>query len=368
MDNILRILQSSPLLCITLPFLVFISIFFSRINRRRLPYPPGPKGYPIIGNMTMMDQLTHRGLARLSKLYGGLLHLKMGAVHFVVVSNPDMAREVLHVQDSVFSNRAANIATTYLTYNRADMAFANNGPFWRQMRKLCVMKLFSRRRAESWASVREEVDATVKIVTARIGSEVNIGELVFAMTKNIIYRAAFGSVSHEGQEEFVKIMQEFSKLFGAFNIADFLPWLGWIHAREFNKRLARARESLDAFIDVIIDDHMEKKKNVNGEDEKDEAADTDMVDQLLEFYVKDRDGENNSLQLTSDNIKAVIMVNIYYSLYIYIYKKFNVDSIEMIFTGCYVRRNRNCGIRNRMGNGGIDEETGRTEKGPTRTR
>ncbi|TXG64646.1 hypothetical protein EZV62_011640 [Acer yangbiense] len=55
-------------------------------------------------------------------------------------------------------------------------------------------------------------------------------------------------------------MQEFSKLFGAFNIADFIPWLGWIHANEFNRRLARARESLDGFIDTIIDDHLAKKR------------------------------------------------------------------------------------------------------------
>ncbi|KAJ0077314.1 hypothetical protein Patl1_36542 [Pistacia atlantica] len=153
------------------------------------------------------------------------------------------------------------------------------------MRKVCVMKLFSRRRAESWASIHEEVDATVKTV----------------MEENW---AAFGSVSHEGQDEFVKIMQEFSKLFGAFNIADFFPWLGWIHAQEFNKRLARARESLDGFIDIIIDEHIEKKKNVNGEDE---AADADMVDELMAFYNEDRDGTNNLITLTRDNIKAIIM-------------------------------------------------------------
>ncbi|KAJ0010957.1 hypothetical protein Pint_34791 [Pistacia integerrima] len=307
MDNFLQIFQASPFLFVTLPLLVFITIFFFTNPRRKLPYPPGPKGYPIIGNMMMMDQLTHRGLARLAKLYGGLLHLKMGAVHFVAVSTPEMAREVLQVQDSVFANRSANIAITYLTYDRADMAFANYGPFWRQMRKVSVMKLFSRRRAESWASIHEEVDATVKTVTERTGLEVNIGELVFSLTKNVIYRAAFGSVSHEGQDEFVKIMQEFSKLFGAFNIADFFPWLGWIHAQAFNKRLARARESLDGFIDIIIDEHIEKKKNVNGEDEKDEAADADMVDELMAFYNEDRDGTNNLIKLTRDNIKAIIM-------------------------------------------------------------
>jgi hypothetical protein len=35
------------------------------------------------------------------------------------------------------------------------MSFAHYGPFWREMRNLYVMKLFSHKRAELWASVRD---------------------------------------------------------------------------------------------------------------------------------------------------------------------------------------------------------------------
>ncbi|KAK4836157.1 hypothetical protein QYF36_019324 [Acer negundo] len=84
-------------------------------------------------------------------------------------------------------------------------------------------------------------------------------------------------------------MQEFSKLFGAFNIADFIPWLGWVHANEFNRRLARARESLDGFIDTIIDNHLAKKiGNTEGKLDGD-VADTDMVDKLMAFYSEEDD-------------------------------------------------------------------------------
>lgn len=274
--------------------------------------------------MLMMDQLTHRGLAALAKSYGGLLHMRMGVLHVVAVSTPGMAREVLQVQDGVFSNRPANVAISYLTYDRADMAFANYGPFWRQMRKICVIKLFSRKRAESWASVREEVDHTVRAVAAKADTPVNVGELVFALTRNITYRAAFGSSSREGQDEFVGILQEFSKLFGAFNVADFFPWLGWIQAQGFRRRMARARESLDVFIDSIINEHVEKKrKDRKKETTSDsDAADYDMVDELLAF-LPDDDGDGGAgddapdkqaeisqsmFKLTRDNIKALVMV------------------------------------------------------------
>ncbi|CAK9315926.1 unnamed protein product [Citrullus colocynthis] len=254
----------------------------------------------------------HRGLARLAAIYGGLFHLRLGVLHMVVVSTPDMAREFLQVQDAAFANRAANVAITYLTYDRADMAFANYGPFWRQMRKICVIKLFSRRRAESWASVRDEVDALVRMVSSKMGQPVNIGDLVFSLTRNITYKAAFGSRSHEGQDELVKILQEFSKLFGAFNIAHLLPWLGWIHARDFNERMAKARRDLAVFINTIIDEHLQKKRKKKGKDEDDEEEDSDMVDELMAFLADESsnnefDDSQSILKLTTDNIKAIIM-------------------------------------------------------------
>lgn len=301
--------QPLPISLLFLIPLLFLLGVLLRLRRRR-PYPPGPKGLPLIGNMDLMDQLSHRGLANLAKKYGGLFHLRMGFLHMVAVSNPEAAKQVLQAQDNIFSNRPATIAISYLTYDRADMAFAHYGPFWRQMRKLCVMKLFSRKRAESWESVRDEVDLMVRTVECNSGKTINVGELIFSLTRNIIYRAAFGSSESEGQgqDEFIGILQEFSKLFGAFNIADFIPSLSWIDPQGINHRLVKARKSLDGFIDKIIDDHMRKERINSGDD-----VDTDMVDDLLAFFsdvakVNESDDLQNSIKLTRDNIKAIIMV------------------------------------------------------------
>ncbi|XP_057806894.1 cytochrome P450 84A1-like [Salvia miltiorrhiza] len=305
--SLLQALEAKPLsILLIIPLLFLFAL--SRLGRKR--YPPGPKGWPVIGNMGMMGQLSHRGLAELAKQYGGVVHLKMGFLHMVAISSPDAARQVLQVHDNIFSNRPANHAISYLTYDRADMAFANYGPFWRQMRKLCVMKLFSRKRAESWDSVRDEVDHMVRAVAGSAGQPVNIGELVFGLTRNIVYRAAFGSSSHEGQDEFIGILQEFSKLFGAFNIADFVPWLNGVDLQGLNSRLAKARASLDGFIDAIIDQHIVNNNNLNSRNNQ--SVDTDMVDELLAFYseeakISESEDLHNSIKLTRNNIKAIIM-------------------------------------------------------------
>lgn len=216
------------------------------------------------------------------------------------------------MQDLVFSNRPATNAIKYLTYDRADMAFAHYGPFWRQMRKLCVMKLFSRKRAESWTSVRHEVDNLITTIANNTQTPFNLGHLVFSMTMNIIYRAAFGTSQPRDQAQFIKILEEFSKLFGAFNVADFFPCLGWIDPQGITSRLVEARRSLDRFIDRIIDQHLVERK------ERDQEIDKDMVDELLAFYSEDEGGNNETdledlhlqttIKLTRDNIKAIIMV------------------------------------------------------------
>ncbi|XP_057766138.1 cytochrome P450 84A1-like [Salvia miltiorrhiza] len=306
MINLLQSVEPKALLLISLIIPLLATLLITRFRRKR--YPPGPPGWPVIGNMGLMGQLTHRGLARLAKKYGGILHLRMGFLHMVAVSSPDAARQVLQAQDNIFSNRPATIAISYLTYDRADMAFAHYGPFWRQMRKLCVIKLFSRKRAESWDSVRDEVDDMVRAVATSSGTVVNIGELVFGLTRNITYRAAFGSSSHEGQDEFIQILQEISKLFGAFNISDFIPFLGWIDPQGINGRLIKVRAQLDGFIDTIIDDHMQKARPEEGT----EPVESDMVDELLAFYsdeakVSESEDLQNSIKLTRDNIKAIIM-------------------------------------------------------------
>lgn len=309
---VFKLAQSNPVAVTVVLFLALMLLLGIISTLRPRPYPPGPTGLPIIGNMMMMDQLNHRGLAKLARRYGGLFHLKMGFVHIMVVSSPKEAQLVLQAHDNIFSNQPATIAINYLTYNRADMVFAHYGPFWRKIRKLCVIRLFSRKRAKSWLSVHYEVDDMVQDLLGRAGSPINIGELMFKLTKNVTYRAAFGPKFSKGVDELFAILQEYSKLFGAFNIADFIPFLTWVDPSGLNDRLVMVRSALDRFIDPIIDDHMNKKYDIHGHVEEEEEEE-DMVDDLLKFYsdetkINESEDMQNSIKLTRDNIKAIIMV------------------------------------------------------------
>jgi ferulate-5-hydroxylase len=180
------------------------------------------------------------------------------------------------------------------------MAFAHYGPFWRQARKLSVTKLFSRRRAETWLAVRDESTALVRALARRSGEEVNLGELVFSLSTNVIFRAAFGTRGCEGLGEYIGVLKDFSQNISTFNIGDFMPWLAWIDP---NRRLRETRDGLDRFIDKIIDDHIQRGRSSTD-------AQADIVDEMLACIPGDAvDDRHGSLRLTRGNIKAVILVS-----------------------------------------------------------
>ncbi|KAM0917349.1 hypothetical protein ACQ4PT_009576 [Festuca glaucescens] len=293
-----------PLIWLFLASMAFLVL--QRRSHGDPPLPPGPKPLPIIGNMLMGDQFTHRGLAALAMRYGGLLHLRVGSLRIFVVSTPDLAREVLQTQDGDFSHRPATAAVRYLTYGRSDLAFGHSGSaYWRQMRKLCSTKLFSRRRPETWLAVRDGYGALARDVRKSSGQAVNLGDLIFRHTVRVIFRAAFSTVyDDERLEKFVSMFPEFSKLLEAFHIGDFFPWLGWMERRGFERRLGAARDALGEFLDKIIDDHLRRGKNP-------EDADADMVDGLLAFVAQANQAGGDvcegGLRFTKDNVKAVMM-------------------------------------------------------------
>ncbi|TXG56182.1 hypothetical protein EZV62_017495 [Acer yangbiense] len=84
---------------------------------------------------------------------------KVGRIPFVIINSAEAAREVLKVHDIDSCSRAQLTGTRKLSYNFLDIAFAPYGDYWKQMRKICVLELFSLKRAQSFRFIREEEKA-----------------------------------------------------------------------------------------------------------------------------------------------------------------------------------------------------------------
>ncbi|GLJ32226.1 hypothetical protein SUGI_0648610 [Cryptomeria japonica] len=71
---------------------LILFFFFLWRREQRLSLPPGPSGWPILGNLLQLGKRPHESLYALSHKYGPLMTLRLGMRTVVVVSSPAMAK------------------------------------------------------------------------------------------------------------------------------------------------------------------------------------------------------------------------------------------------------------------------------------
>ncbi|GLT62533.1 hypothetical protein SLA2020_351650 [Shorea laevis] len=90
-------------ICLTLILIKTFSNNRSKANDKKLP--PGPKPFPVIGNLLELGDKPHISLTKLAKAHGPIMSLKLGRVTTIVISSANMAKEVLQTHDQLLSNR-----------------------------------------------------------------------------------------------------------------------------------------------------------------------------------------------------------------------------------------------------------------------
>ncbi|KAL9441754.1 hypothetical protein AB3S75_020287 [Citrus x aurantiifolia] len=273
----------------------------SETNNRISNLPPGPWKLPIIGNLHQLaGSLPHHRLRDLTKKYGPLMLLQLGQVPTIIVSSPEVAKEVMKTHDVVFASRPHFPAAQIMSYNYRGIIFSAYGDCWKQLRKICVSELLSAKRVQSFQSIREaEVSDLINWISSKAGLVINLTEKVYSLMYGITSRAAFGNRSRD-QETFVSVIEETTKVISGFNIADMFPSIGLLQRLTGNKsQVEKLLQEADRIVENIINDHKKRKAKLKncktGDDE-------DLVDVLLKIQGH---GDLDS-SLTTDNIKAVI--------------------------------------------------------------
>ncbi|CAL0307274.1 unnamed protein product [Lupinus luteus] len=194
--------------------------------------PPGPWKLPIIGNLHQLaweSSLPHRALRDLANKYGPLMHFQFGEISAVVVSSPEMAKQILKTHDLAFVQRPQILAGQILFYGSTNIALAPYSDYWRQMRKICILELLSAKRVQSFAFAREdEVAKLIHSIHLSQGSPFNLTQAVSSLTNTIISRVAFGKKSKH-EDEVLFLIKKIAQVLGGFDLADLFPSLKPLH-------------------------------------------------------------------------------------------------------------------------------------------
>ncbi|XP_057458465.1 cytochrome P450 71A1-like [Lotus japonicus] len=294
----------SPLvlvLCLIFPLLLYFFFHKHITFKKQPPRPPGPRGLPIIGNLHQLNNsVLFLQLRELSKIYGPLFSLQLGLRPAIVVSSAKIAKEVLKTNDIVFSDRPNLHGQQKLSYNRSDIVFAPYNVSWREIRKLCVVHIFSSKRVSNFSSIRKfEVKQMIKKISEQAASSVvtNLSAIQMSLSSTIMCRIAFGR-RYEGTEgsRFHDLMHEFQAMLASFFVSDYIPFVGWIDKLTgMHARLEQIFKEMDKLYQDVIDEHMDPNRQKPEEE--------DIVDVLLRLKKQ----KSLSINLTSNHIKGVLM-------------------------------------------------------------
>ncbi|CAK8537675.1 unnamed protein product [Lathyrus sativus] len=281
----------------------YLSFNFFLHPKQKHKKPPGPSTLPIIGNLHLLGKLPHRTLQSLSKKYGPIMSMQLGQVPTVVISSSKAAELFLKTHDIVFANRPNIQASKLMSYGSKGVGFTEYGPYWRSMKKLCTLKLLSASKVDMFAPIRKhELDVLVKSLkkAALVGEVVNVSEAVETSIEDIMYKMILGRSKYE-QFDLKRLAKQAMHLMGAFNVADYVTWLGLLDLQGITRACKKTSRELDEVLEVIITDH-ENATNV------DQPHREDFVDILLSTMHQNVDLENEQNHVTNrTNIKAVLV-------------------------------------------------------------
>ncbi|KAH8987086.1 cytochrome P450 [Lactarius hatsudake] len=90
---------------------VIVYRLFQRRRRPPLPFPPGPKGLPLIGNLrdlpTQYQWLNYEKLGQ--EIGSDIVHLELLGTHLVVLNSEKAANDLLEKRSSIYSDRCVHI-------------------------------------------------------------------------------------------------------------------------------------------------------------------------------------------------------------------------------------------------------------------
>lgn len=291
---------------VLIPFLtLLLYLMKSKYPKHGHNKPPSPTKLPITGNLHQIGPLIHQSLAKHAEKHGPVMLLHFGQEPAIVISSAEAAKDALKMHDTDFSGRPKMFCLAKLTYNYSDVGFAPYGEYWRHMKKITTLELYSLKRVQSFGSVRvAEVNLMLESLFRSVakGEAVDLGEKLFTLTASILFKIAFGT-SFKGSlmddKGFENLIHEAEGLLGTFAAADYFPYIGWVIDKllGFHSRLDRTFHKLDQFFQHLIDEHMKSEK---GENEHE-----DIVDVLLR--VQNEHVQSGATWFTVNNIKGTLL-------------------------------------------------------------
>ncbi|KAG8984766.1 hypothetical protein FRB95_007778 [Tulasnella sp. JGI-2019a] len=224
---------------ITLVFLLAMRWYRSVRSRSSIPYPPGPPGDFILGNLRQMSS-SYQWLtfADWGRKYGPLTYLNIVGQPFLVINTQKAAVDLLEKKASIYSDRP-RLMMVELTGVDGGTAFVPMGPTHRKHRKLLTQALHPRVVERDYVPLQER--SVRKLAQFLLDTPDKFVDHIHRAAGETVQVITYGEFS-DGHVDFVDLGRENMKNIGQIisgYLVDLLPWLvylpGWVLGTEFKQ-------------------------------------------------------------------------------------------------------------------------------------
>ncbi|XP_069766754.1 cytochrome P450 2D15-like isoform X2 [Narcine bancroftii] len=286
---------------------VFCTVFalvFDLMKRRKWEnYPPGPRGFPFVGNLLQVDlRNPHLSFGKLWKKYGNVVSLDFGWTNMVVLSGYNTLKEALVKKSEDFADRPdLPVFQNVLERFGSGIVFAKYGQWWREQRKfsLTMLRRFGMGKKSLELQIVEEAECLMKMFEEEKGLPFDPRFLINSAVSNIICLIVFGyrfEYQDEKSVELLHTIKESFQLEGGFwgqllNVLPFISHFPGPHHKIFKNQI-----KIVHFLQEVVAEH---KVSLN------EHEPRDFIDAFLAEQKKRKDDPTTSF-LESGIINTVL--------------------------------------------------------------
>ncbi|XP_068635893.1 7-ethoxycoumarin O-deethylase-like [Aristolochia californica] len=277
----------------------------AKSGKGKLPLPPGPLGFPLLGSLPFLKPDLHVHFAGLARIYGPIMSLQLGRKLCIIVTSPSLAKEVLKNQDATFANRDVLAAALALPNGLYGMGWAPYGQQWRMLRKITMAEMLNQSGIEGFHHIRrEEVQRMLATAREGVNTPVNFGELVFAPLYNVLTGVLWGG-SHK--EEILKVVGDVSEMFGRADVSDVFPVLARLGIQGVVRKAKKVSMSLDHTWEKIIHERITQGGRSNPHGTKDLGrSNPHGTKDLLQLMLETIERNDPKIPLKRENINGLL--------------------------------------------------------------
>ncbi|XP_061372942.1 geraniol 8-hydroxylase-like [Gastrolobium bilobum] len=291
MDSLISSILFILLICTSIQVLLSLH---ARSKKQKYKLPPGPYPLNIVANLVEICKRPHQYLAKLAKVHGPIMRLKLGQLTTIVISSEDIAKEVFQTHDLLLSSRFVPQAVTGHNHDHYSLPYLPVSDLWRDLRKICNILLLSNKTLDASQEHRSnKVQELLNDIhrSSLIGESVDIGRAAFKTSINFLSTTFFSLdfINSVGEtEEYRDIAESIMKAIRTPNVVDFFPLLKIIDPQGLIKCTHHVTK-LFRFFDNLIGKRLKQREGENY------VVKNDMLDNLLNI------SQENSQKM--DNIK-----------------------------------------------------------------